>query len=55
MLQTQLICLKNGDKEIVIWKSEEGRVFINCSGGEGGEFSEAQLFDAVMKFYNEKF
>ena len=41
--------------EFTIWKTPTGAIWITHESGEGGEFSEQDLADAIGKFYAEKF
>lgn len=58
-LQRELDARQAGDMitgEFRIAKPSPGKVWISISGdGEGGEFTEKELSEAIHKFYAEKF
>lgn len=33
----------------------EGKIWIECEDGEGGDFNQDELYQAIRKFYDERF
>jgi len=48
--------IKKGKKSITISEGmQKGKHWLGLEDGEGGDFSDDDLYDALLKFYEDRF